>query len=194
MSGRSGDLDADTSADLSAPHRLIVAVTGPPSAGKSTLAVPLAHALGLPLLAKDTVKEALFDELGSSDHDASRSRALSDAAYRVIASLLERFPAAVIDMNLPPEWVPTFTALAARPLQVFCRCPQAELERRLVARATARHPVHNDDVVLDEVRTQGVRGAEPAGLNGPLLEVDTSTPVDIAGVVSWVEREAYRRA
>lgn len=170
--------------------RLLVAVTGPPASGKSSLAAPLARALDLPLLGKDVVKEALFDGLGADDYDASWSRRLSDAAYGVIASLLRDVPAAVVDMNLASEWTDAFNELSPRPLQIFCRCPRAELERRLVERATSRHPAHVDDVVLDEVRTEGVRGAEPARLTGPLLEVDTTVPVDIESVANWVTRQA----
>ena len=36
-----------------------VVVSGPPGSGKSTLAGPLATQLGLPLLGKDIIKEAL---------------------------------------------------------------------------------------------------------------------------------------
>jgi predicted ATPase len=43
----------------------LVLVTGPPGSGKTTLAVPLARRLELPLIAKDTIKEALFDALGT---------------------------------------------------------------------------------------------------------------------------------
>lgn len=43
---------------------LFVLVGGWPGSGKSTLAVALAAELGLPLLAKDEVKEALVDALG----------------------------------------------------------------------------------------------------------------------------------
>lgn len=41
---------------------MYVVVTGPPGSGKSTLARSLADELDLPLLAKDTVKQALLDE------------------------------------------------------------------------------------------------------------------------------------
>src|SRR6266508_4058354 len=51
-----------------APVRTLLLVTGAPSSGKTTLAVPLARHLGLPLITKDTIKEALFDTLGTGDH------------------------------------------------------------------------------------------------------------------------------
>ena len=43
---------------------MFVLVAGPPGSGKSSLAAPLAKELGLPLLAKDEIKEALMSELG----------------------------------------------------------------------------------------------------------------------------------
>lgn len=168
---------------------MLVFVTGPPAAGKTSLAVPLARKLDLPLLSKDAIKEAIHDELPSSGSEAW-SRHLSDASYRVLLSLLRNVPSAVIDLNLPTEWAERFGASGPSLLQVFCRCPQAELERRLVERATARHPAHHDDVLLDEIRAQGVRGSEPAPLDCPLLEVETSAPVDIGRVSAWVTSRA----
>ena len=46
---------------------LVVVVTGPPAAGKTTIAREVAARLRLPLITKDTIKEALFDGLGTAD-------------------------------------------------------------------------------------------------------------------------------
>ena len=48
-----------------AADRRFVLVTGPPGSGKTTLAGPLAIALGLTLIAKDPIKEALMEALGT---------------------------------------------------------------------------------------------------------------------------------
>ena len=51
---------------------MFVVVSGPPASGKSTLAPALAAELGLPLVAKDTIKNALMSVLPVPDVDTSR--------------------------------------------------------------------------------------------------------------------------
>ncbi len=58
---------------------LLVVVTGPPAAGKTTIAREIARRLHLPLIAKDTIKEALFDGLGTGD--LAWSQRLGTATY-----------------------------------------------------------------------------------------------------------------
>lgn len=65
---------------------LLVLVNGAPASGKSTLAARLARELALPLIAKDALKEVLFDTLGAPDH--ARSRELSAASYDLIYAVI----------------------------------------------------------------------------------------------------------
>lgn len=60
-------------------------MSGPPASGKTTVAVPLAGALALPLVAKDTIKEALMDALGADN--LVRSRELGRATFAVLYAL-----------------------------------------------------------------------------------------------------------
>ena len=54
-----------------------VLVAGWPGSGKSTLAAALAAELGLPLLSKDEIKEALMDGLGPPETVAQEGWATS---------------------------------------------------------------------------------------------------------------------
>jgi glucokinase len=168
----------------------LVLITGPPASGKTTLARPLAHHLGVGLLAKDTIKEALFDTLGTGDR--AWSRRLGTASYAVLLALVGEVgdsSTAVVDANFYPQHGPALLRACPRPIEVFCRCPAAEVERRFIRRAPARHPGHVDHVPDARLKAALDGGVGPLGLGGPLLEVDTSGPVDLEAVVTWIRRQ-----
>jgi predicted kinase len=168
----------------------LVLVTGPPASGKTTLARPLAHMLGLPLLGKDTIKEALFDTVGTGDR--AWSQQLGAASYAVLLALARQLPAAVLDANFYPTHGPALLEICRRPIEVFCRCPAAEIERRFTQRAPTRHPGHVDHVLDAQLKAALDGGVGPLGLGGPQLEVDTNGPVDVAAVATWISQQPER--
>jgi hypothetical protein len=93
----------------------------------------------------------------------------------------------VLDANLGPEAGPRLLALDANLIEVFCRCPAGEVERRFTARAPTRHPGHVDHQLTPEARAALAPGVGPLRLGGPVLEVDTSRPVDVAPIAAWVQ-------
>jgi hypothetical protein len=139
----------------------------------------LAAALGVPLLAKDTVKEALFEALGTGDR--AWSQRLGGASMEVLFALAADAPAAVLESFWRrPHAVDRLRAL--RPLlEVHCACPpEVSLARY---RERARHPGHGG-VGEDEIAAWAA-DAGPLEL-GPVLEVDTTSPVDVPAVAAWV--------
>lgn len=169
---------------------MFVLVAGPPGSGKSTLARPLATELGLPLLAKDDVKEALVGALGvPADVDASR-RVGSAAVMAVLAVAAECPAGAVIDSTFYPYTLSLLRALPGRLVEVRCVCPREVARERYVARSAGRGRGHFDDV-----RTEAELWDDHlAGLGvGPVVEVDTSAVVPVAAVARKVREVGEAR-
>jgi chloramphenicol 3-O-phosphotransferase len=163
---------------------IFVLVAGPPGSGKTTLATPLAAKLGLPLLAKDAIKEALMDTL-DTPVTVEQSRNLGRAAVQAMLAVARTSPGAVLESTFYPETVPDLEDLPGRIVEIRCRCPRELALMRYRARGAGRHPGH-----LDAERTDAElwddRLLEPLGL-GPLLEVDTTNEIDIDSLAHQIE-------
>ena len=62
----------DNMEEMTHPQPLFVVVSGPPGSGKTTLATGIAQEMGLPLIAKDLIKETLMSLLAVPDVDTSK--------------------------------------------------------------------------------------------------------------------------
>jgi predicted kinase len=161
---------------LVAPRTPFVVVTGLAGAGKSTLAVPLARALDIPLVSKDAITEGLFDSVGIGDRAwASTMSRAADAALVEIAAGLE---AAVLDNYWRPEMIERLLDVVTAPMvEVYCRIDPAVAAARFAARA--RHAGHSDDEREQTVAPPSAIHRFPVRVLGPMIEVDGTSPVDI---------------
>jgi GrpB-like predicted nucleotidyltransferase (UPF0157 family)/uncharacterized glyoxalase superfamily protein PhnB/predicted kinase len=163
-----------------------VLVSGPPASGKTTVAATLAPVLGLPLLAKDTLKESLLRTLGASDLAASRR--LGHSAVTALVALARESGGAVLEAPWYRRWADELTALPGPVVEVFCRVDRDTASRRYAERAD-RHPGHFDDQRDPDELWQGV--SEPVAAGWPVVEVDTTAPVDVAGLARRVRQAAH---
>jgi glucokinase len=170
--------------------RTAILVNGVPASGKSTVSRRIAAALAVPLLALDTVKEALFAELGTGDR--LHNRRFGRASYGAIWALVGEFPVdatVVVDAWFgfqPLELLQSHLGRAGvtRTVEVWCTAPPEVIAQRYADRAATRHAGHLGLDYVAELRALAA-SARPLGI-GPVVPVDTSLPVDWADVIDRV--------
>jgi predicted kinase len=168
---------------------LFVVVSGPPASGKSTLAPVLATRLDLPLIAKDTIKDALMSVLPVPDVEASRQ--IGRAAVRAMLAVAAASPpGAVIESNFYRSLAKgELHRLPGKVVEVFCRCDAAVAHERYRARAGSRHAGHFDGIrTAEELWNDEV--SEPVAGGWPVIEVATNEPVELAIVLELIQASA----
>ena len=180
---------------------LIVIFTGLPGTGKTTLSRQVADALHISLIAKDDIKEIMYDRIGWSDKAFSAK--LARATFGIMEYFTERHlkngePIA-LESNYSPklaseqfqEWQKLY---GCRIIQVICRTEVTVLAQRYFERQHGdRHPGHNDTgTVADYILNfhQRIENGEdqPLSVDGPVRIVDTTdfSRVDVPEITQWV--------
>ena len=181
----------------------LILVAGHPATGKTTLARHLSAQLRFPMIAKDVIKERLFDVLGTGDEAWSHllGRASMAVLYDQIASILAIGHSVVAEANFDGE-------LAARDLvkileehpaavvRVVLQADPEALIQRCQERADSgeRHPGHLDQTAVERLSELVRNPYIPPELPGPMFEIDVTDldTVDLDRVTQLV-RQALDR-
>jgi len=173
------------------PPCTFVVVSGPPASGKTTLSRAIAPALGLPLIAKDTIKQALMRVLPVPDIAASRL--VGAASVAALLAVAAETSGAVLESVWHRSRAQADLRLLPGPIvEVFCRCDPRIAAQRYAMRAGTRAAGHFDaqrtaaELWNDEV-------ARPVAGGWPVIEISTNEPVD-AGPLTVRVRAAARAA
>ena len=146
-------------------------VSGPPASGKTTLARALAPALGLPLIAKDTIKQALMTVLPVPD--VAASRVVGGASVAALLAVAAETGGAVLesvwhrsyaldDLRRLPGRSSRCSAAATRSRGAAIRAARGLPGCRSLRRRTGAGELWNDEV------------ARPVAGGWPVIEVDTA--------------------
>jgi predicted kinase len=166
---------------------MYVLVTGPPASGKTYVARLLADEMSLPLLSKDTIKDALIGALGAADVEASKR--LGRAAVAGLIAVAHEVGYGVLDS----VWVDRERSREQLPglpgplVEVFCGCDVQLMESRFLARAREHRPGHFD---LQRSREELWAESSLVPLDGPwpVIEVDTSREIAAEAVAIEIVR------
>jgi predicted kinase len=164
---------------------VFIVVSGPPASGKSTLAPWIAVEFDLPLIAKDTIKDALMSVLPVPDVEVSRQ--LGHAAVQAMLAIAAASPSgAVLESNFYRSFaVKNLRQLPGVIVEVFCRCDRHVAACRYRTRAGTRHSGHFDQIrTADELWNDEI--SEPVAGGWTVIEVDTNHPADLPGVAARI--------
>ncbi len=166
---------------------VLIIVNGLPGTGKTMLARQLGADLHLPVFARDSIYETLYDALKRSDYEPSPllGTASFSLLYFIVGTLLGAGKSLIVEhfFGQPElrtaEFLHLQQAIDFEPFQILCKADGKVLLERFLARVgtAERHSAHPDLEWLAQNKEWLLQGrCTPLALEGQLIEIDTTTP------------------
>ncbi len=182
----------------------IVIFTGLPGTGKTSLSRQISKSLRVPLIAKDDIKEIMYDKIGWSDKEFSGklARATLEIMNYVTTQHLESGDSIILESNYSPklasekfkEWQ---TNYGCKIIQIVCQTEVEVLAKRYFDRQnTNRHPGHLDSGTIDDYIADFNRRIEneedqPLYIDSEIKIVNTTdfNKVDVDEITKWISNQ-----
>ncbi|MGX1807015.1 AAA family ATPase [Nocardia sp. NPDC055321] len=172
--------------------KLLILVNGLPGSGKSTLARALAPLLRAELLSKDAIKESLATCVEDESAFSGLGGIAMDTAWALAASaprtvVLDSWWFAPRDRSHAKAGIARVAA--THTAEIWCAVPPEVAKARYTTRIRAA--IHRDADRLHTDWPLWSRAPEPLSLT-PVIEVDTTVPVDVAALATRISVEFDR--
>lgn len=163
---------------------LLVIITGPPAAGKTTLAKELNRRFRLPIISLDVINEALFDSIGYEDE--SLAPQIENTAYNILFSLvkdlLSNDTPLIVESNFNPnkhsiKFAELQNEIPIKTIQILCDTKREIFIERFAARwdSGTRHPGHRDHTRIQGLKTAKIVELNPLKIESSFLRVNTTS-------------------
>jgi hypothetical protein len=149
------------------------------------LAPALAVELTMPLIAKDTIKDALMSVLPVPVIETSRRLGLASVQAMLAVAAVSPVGAVIESTFYRSVARDELARLPGNVSEVFCRCDAAVATARYRERAGSRHAGHFDSI-RSAAELWNDEVSEPVAGAWPVLEVNTNEPVDVRAVLAFI--------